>query len=306
MAVLPTTDSEVARNAVDVLFRSAPCALMHGYDVLAKGPVTSDVDIVSGVSARALIAGSIAGLAKIGLAPVVIWKYDLGGTAGVFLASPNAEAGVHIDVFHDPRGRGRYGICSGAVLSGAVQCGPWRCLSPLDQSLYRLAKADAKGDPDRLKRTIQGLSDSQDAAVSRAAQVFASWQRGRVMGLIEAGERAEARFRARSSWWRHLPRGAMRLLDPVGFWAHVSHGREIADAVADRFSRFLVDALSAPVAGRERRMLQTIEATRLRPRLFVSHGSLPRFPTPDLVVTAENVDEACAEIVTAMASRNHR
>src|SRR5690606_34870843 len=91
-------------------------AVIHGEDRLVRHKVASDVDLVVDRPVHDLVGAVGEEWRGVGLYPVVVWPYDVGGTGSVFLFTPDAADGVQLDVLFDPGGAGQYGIRSGALL----------------------------------------------------------------------------------------------------------------------------------------------------------------------------------------------
>ena len=99
---MPTTSGELARACLAGLRDAgAKFAVLHDYEQLESDRM-SDVDIVVGQDPRTVIRATESMWRERGLLPIILWPYDIGGTATLFLATPDARDGVQLDMLHDP------------------------------------------------------------------------------------------------------------------------------------------------------------------------------------------------------------
>ncbi len=141
---MATTDPRLALASLEGM-RAAGVrfALLHGADRLSGGEV-SDVDLVVAEDPVSVVQRAAVSWQTRGLVPVVLWPYDIGGTATVFLATPDASEGVQLDLLHDPEGVGKYGVKSGALLASATQAAALPTVSDACQPGLPMAKADCQ------------------------------------------------------------------------------------------------------------------------------------------------------------------
>jgi hypothetical protein len=299
---MATTDSRLALTSLEGM-RTAGVrfALLHGADRLSAGDV-SDVDLVVGEDPAAVVRRAAAPWEARGLIPVLLWPYDIGGTATVFLAIPDASEGVQLDLLYDPGGVGKYGVRSRTLLASATQAAALPQVSDVASLVYQWQKRTAKRDVARLD-DLTGLAGSIDPRVLLATSKVVTGSSEAAWHMLEGkpGSRARRPHHPllQASRLRH------RLANPVGFWAHTPRA-EIATEMTQRFSRFLVCAASQPTPSPARQpawWVTTVMPTRLRPGVFVSHGPLPRWRAPDAVLTASSADEAARQFTSAMNAR---
>ena len=168
---MPTTSGELARACMAGLRDAgAKFAVLHDYEELESDRI-SDVDIVVGQDPRTVIRATESMWRERGLLPIILWPYDIGGTATLFLATPDARDGVQLDMLHDPCGVGRYGVRSEILLQFVEE----RPISPVVDSaarlLYLWQKRTTKSQADRLdllRREATGIDIDRLEKMSRA------------------------------------------------------------------------------------------------------------------------------------------
>jgi len=299
---MATTDSRLALASLEGM-RAAGVrfALLHGADRLSGGEV-SDVDLVVGEDPVSVVRRAAVSWQTRGLVPVVLWPYDIGGTATVFLATPDASEGVQLDLLHDPEGVGKYCVRSGALLASASQNAALPTVSAAASLVYQWRKRTAKRDAARLG-DLTRLAGTIDPRELLAASGAVTGSPAAAQHMLEG--RPGLRARRPYHPLRRVSRLRQRLASPVGFWAHTPQAK-IGTETARRFSRFLVCAASQPTPSLIRQpawWAATVMPTRLRPGVFVSHGPLPRWRAPDAVLTGSSPDEAAQQLTSAMNVR---
>ena len=300
---LPTTDASLVLRAVEAITEAGvEYGLLFGREGLGGG---SDVDLVVEYPAAETIHKVWRLWLNRGLFPVVVWPYDIGETAAVFLATADASEGVHLDLLHDLNGVGHLGVFSGALLRSVVtDDGPLE-VSREASLIYEWRKRLWKRQSDRLPDLRKKASEiNRDWVLATSVAVTGS----ALSGSQLVGELPPPRI------WRpnlrhpvaKLVRIIDRVADPVGFWAHVQDP-QLARLLADRFSRFLVLAGTGAVPSPALQIpwaVTRVAKVRFRPGIFISHGPSPGgVPRPDLIVQAADQDSAAREITSAMAAR---
>lgn len=301
---MATTDPRLALTALEIL-RDAGIeyAMLHGRDRLLAGDV-SDVDLVVGEFPEDIVVATHDRFAHNGLHPVVMTRYDLAGTRGVWYLSADASQGVQLDFLHDPQGLGRQGVRSDALLA-ATKTGDFPPeIDHEHQLIYLWRKRVWKRQHHRL-----GELRRDAAKCSHARLVEASI-------LVTGSSRTAAELLGtdpRPPWIQTISHPLLRakriltrLREPAGFWLHVP-GEKVARAVVARFARFLPHALTRrmPVTGVLSPLsILSVQSVRLRPGVIVSYGLQPHFPHPDLVVDeGDSVDRVLTTCVATMSQR---
>jgi hypothetical protein len=249
--------------------------MLHGVERIQNDTV-SDVDIalsrLSGDQIRRLLLA----FRDVGMVPLVFCPYDV--TAGsLFLASPDLEEGVQLDMLVDPRGLGKCGIRTEEALRHATVRDSVRVISHLDSWLYQVRKRSLKGDERSLKLLLDHRPATVEEILSRTMEVFSTEQAKLMCRLLSGGTIGSLR----RGNFRELRRLAGRVRRPVGLWVHVA-GAEAPqwfDAAVDRAERILVRTgrceippwnlfVRLPVPG-------PCPSVRWRPGIVFSHGSKP-------------------------------
>lgn len=298
---MATTNPALAISALNAMGDAGiSFALLHGLDRLITGDV-SDVDLVVSEPGDVIVRRARASWRRNGLLPVVLWPYDIGGTATVFLATEDAREGVQVDLLFDPNGRGRYGVKSGPLLD-SVDSSLTPSIGEEEQLVYLWCKRATKGQDGRLHQ-LHERARERDRHVLVNASIAITGSSSVANDLLNGS------FSARPPKRRHPFVRAVwawqRVLTPSGFWAHVA-SRELADEVASRFARFLVHGVAQRVPQPGRQTVwwaRSVQKVRLRPGLLVSYGPAPRLQQPDLNVTSAHVDGAVQQITVAMSAR---
>jgi len=297
-----TTDPRLARQVLDALAAAGiEFALLHGAKALQSGEAFSDLDTVVDRPPEQVISACLQGWEQMGLRPVILWAYDIGGTKTVFLTTSDASSGVQLDLLFDPTGRGKYGVRSSRLL-GHVE--------HLDDGLPVVS------EPARLiylfqKRRRKAQSERVEGMLARARTldraILAEVSRD-VTGSTDIldGLDGEIRPLPRRPAIAHLGRAVQRIRRPVGFWAHVEE-QGIAKEAARRFGAFLAASGAGLLPNRIARCswyLREVAPVRLRAGVFVSWGSSQDgWPAPDVVVARTDAESSIGEIVSAMARR---
>lgn len=301
---LPTTSPEVARRALQGLNNvHIRYAVLHSAHKLQDGDI-SDVDIAVIDDPMDVIRTARPAWKDLGLSPVLVCPYDIGGARAVFLASEDGKEGVQLDMLFDPRGIGKYGLRSRCLVDTAV-IGPVPVVNEPARLIYLWRKRLSKGH----QQDLEALH-TQATAVPPEDLIKASTE---LTGSPETAESLLGRKDAARMNKRHpgtrFARLVGRILNPVGYWAHVADGA-IARELADRLSQYLVVTKTGnvPPPSRQRWWHATsVWPTTLRPGIYLSHGNEPRWcPSPAVTLTRETADEAAPQLVAAMSARISR
>ena len=303
---MATTDAKLAAAVLDSLAESdLEFALLHNEGAIAAGTVPSDLDVVVGVPPVAVIQRAAALLEAEGLLPIMLWDYDVGDTATVFLATRDASQGVQLDLMYDPRGRGKYGAKTRPMLASSVPGKRWPHVGPLHRTAYLIRKRSVKQDDAGLRRHITDAGRFSSPEFTHAVrETFSRRVATSVLGIVEHGVASSHVPYPAAYGARNLVRRLRRVVRPTGFWVDISGGSasDVAEGVASRFLRFLPTALATErPAGRiaqSRWVLSQVLPVRWRASVVVSAGT--GRPGGDLQLEASGVDEACRRIVDAM------
>lgn len=277
----------VAEAARDVLVVVGPRVVhLHDDGSLRGHAEVSDVDLAAAPGTAADVVASLDRAAtSAGLVIAGVWPYDVRGAA-FLLCPPDLRFVLPIDLLVDADGRGRYGLRTGPLTAAAVPAsGGWLVPTPLDRSLYLVAKRLSKGRVADAEAEIGGLADIGQA-MARTVELFGGSMRAAVQDALRGrGDPSAARRLRPERWAGELRRGVRRMARPVGAWVHV---RGSAPAIPEA-ARHLVRPTTAARAVLERR----------RPGAVLTAG-----PGPQPLADVELRDGASiGDVVAAMASR---
>ncbi len=299
---MATSSGELARAALDGLVESgADFALLHGGDKLMADEGFSDVDVVVGRPPATVVADAIGPWKRLGLSPIVLWQYAVGGSSTVFLVTDDAGGGVQLDMLHDPDGASGYRLRSGALLDRAKPGDRYSEVDDAARSVYLWQKRRGKDQPDRLAEVLKAARRVPREVLTAAAKEITGSDD--IVGAAHEGDQVTPLDMGRSLGdWRRL---AGRLAHPIGCWVHAAD-RDLAEELERRLGRVLVVVGSGrvPSVG----LVPWWYALRVspvvfRPGAFVSWGGdAPALPRPHVMVEGEP-DEAAREMVEALAAR---
>jgi hypothetical protein len=286
-------------------------ALLHREADLLSGDVASDVDMAVGEPPRQLLTRSLGRLHQAGLYPVVVWEYDVGGTATVFLSTGDASDGVQLDLLFDPEGHGKYGVRTKAMIDAARPGERWPRAEPLGELAYLIRKRQVKGDRPRMTELVEQAQSVPAAAFDEAVRTTLSDPAaGEVLAMVR--DRSSAGHRRSPAYWTlATQRLGRRALHPIGCWTELEgDGAEHqSPALAARFGRFLLRGVaSARPVGRPaqaRWWAREVAPVRWRAGLLVSWGEKPPLISPDVLISTHGSDlSALSEkVVATMESR---
>lgn len=290
-------------------------AVLHGEERIGSLGLDSDLDLAVGSKPRAIAQKVSGAFSARGLVTALVWPYDIGGSASLFVSTADGSAGAQIDMLYDPEGRGRYGVRSQVLLERRRQGIRYPIPASLDQDLYLLRKSRAKGQAERVARILSSFEERSraSAARERAQQLFSPQVAAEVVNELDRGRRRRAVRPLRRVG--NLARLVGRIRRPIGYWVElIGADQEPVDAAADldkRLGAWLVkvDSGSRP-AGRFANFgwwLRVVTPVRLRPAVFISSSIGPqRRPAPDLTLFVgadADVTDLAKRIVAGMASR---
>lgn len=286
------SDPELVRDVMERMARIEPApALLHPLPPPASHEPITDVDVVWG---RRIDVRTITSLIEhvfdpMGLRLLMVSPYDH-DAAALFVAGPQARAGVHLDLVHDATASGRLGIYYPRFLERAA--GPKHELHEidgLDRMLYLARKRHWKRQWRDLDRVRSDLQRSAQMVRSRGPTVLtrAAWRD--VAALLADGATVPRFTRSLRGRPAASVRLARRVRRPVGAWIHLDgDDGTLARQLADRFKPLLVHSISSELGGSRsaasREWLSTVAPVRWRPGLVLSFGPLPRGMRPDAVM----------------------
>ena len=197
---ISTTSSSLARAALDSLVESGVTfSLLHRAADLISGEVPSDVDMAVGEPPRALLRRSLTRLHQAGLHPVVVWEYDVGGTATVFLSDRDGSNGVQLDLLYDPDGLGTYGVRTQDVIASA-EGDRWPAVRPLSELAYLIRKRQVKGDQRRLEELLAEARKLPTDELTQAVRHALAWPAAEdVLAMVERRSPSDRRL-SRAYW----------------------------------------------------------------------------------------------------------
>jgi hypothetical protein len=303
---LATTDPNLALKAVKLIRAGGfDVGLLHGARKFSQADPFGDADIVVGRPAKEVVAAVGQNWMRHDIFPVVVWPYDVGGSASVFLMNATASKGAQLDLLHDPKGLGRYGLRSGEFQ--IVQGSDPPTVSEMDELIYLWAKRSIKGPRKEVAHVEAASRDNWGAFLTQADKMIAHPDLRRRLGRKRSIGPEIAREIERSL--RQAVRVAGRLWRPVGFWIH-SPDPAPAEDLHLRFGRVMPGSRvgAVPVSFLEQSMWlsMSVIGVKWRPAVYVSFGpSLRTYFKPDFVVDSPgtNSNGPAREVVKAMSSR---
>jgi hypothetical protein len=290
-----------------------PFAILHGAERLGSPSLTSDLDIVVGRSPSEIARVIRSDLRNLELEVAMIWQYDLGGTASVFVSSSDGARGAQIDCLYDPAGKGRYGIRSNILLAERTPTSSFPTVAALDRDLYLIRKAHCKGRDGTVKEISTKLTQvGIGSARGRAEELFSPAAAADVFDNLRGMSVHHVRLLRVG---RNLVRRIRRLVTPIGFWAELvgteAQSALIAQQLRDQFRGWLIraDADVRPVRliASTKWWITKVLPIILRPALFISWTSEKRlWPVPNVAIVLN--DESSSQvighrIVSEMAAR---
>jgi hypothetical protein len=292
---MATTDGKLAAESVRALALSGVrMAVLHREEELAAGSVTSDVDLVVDRPLGAVVEKAGPAWRHLGLRPLIVWPYDVGGTGTIFLSTADASDGIQIDLLHDPAGRGQYGARSSVLLDRTEDGVAFSKVADTYADAYLLAKRLRKGE---LGAARDIVARSGDALPSVAAEVLRMDVANVVLSYVEGSD--PVRFPRRVADPIRLAR---RLLSPIGGWIDVAN-ETLAHELSSRFGRFL--SLATVANGSSPRWMISVSSIRWRAGIAFTVGRqrLLGLSQPDARVSG-TVDEAGAAVVESLSARH--
>ena len=297
---MSTTSARLGRAAVAGLVEAGlPLALLHDTGLPDDDDSVSDIDLVVGIPPATILSLAGPAWSARGLFPIIAWPYDVGGTMSLFLASADVRDGVQLDLLHDPRGGGRYGIRSSAALAASLPGPDAPVLAEPARIVYLWRKRTEKGDDLALRelRTRALDLDQGDLRRMSASLTGSESVADEIRGDIPP--RRTGRIRMMRS---RLRRAIPRLVEPVGFWAH-TESAEVAEELKVRLSRFLTPVGTGQLPGLAMPAwyLTKVAPVRLRPGVFISYGAGTPGRADGLI--GSDPETAASSLVQLMAQR---
>jgi hypothetical protein len=299
---MPTTSGHVARLCLAGLREAGvQFAVLHDYARLESDRI-SDVDVVVGQDPRTVIRATERIWRASGLLPIILWPYDIGGTATLFIATSDAIEGVQLDMMYDPAGIGRYRVRSDILLQFVEE----RPLAPVVDDaarvIYLWQKRTAKTQSERLeqlRRDAREIETSHLEDLSRVLTGSADPARGLMGGQVGVVRRPWAVL-------ARLSRVITRLRGPIGAWVHVTT-EAIGEELARRLAGHLVIVRSSQLPVRSRQVmwyLRQVATVRYRPGVYISFGSQSGFVLrPDIEIAVGDPDAAASALTEFLRQR---
>lgn len=239
---MPTTDPDTARRALKCLSEvGVPFVVLCDQASLNRPGPLSDIDVAVSADARGLVRRLEPTIRAHDLLLVSEYNYDY-GCLSLFVISPDANRGAHLDLMAESR------------LPNRLRLRPKQLV----------ANREFGTEYDRPGRSSLSLYRKRKAA----------WKAGRGSSIVSReGLRVRVSYRV-----IELPRYLLRLLRPRGIWVHVtgSNAAALCPPTAERFSRVLVHVkLVAPTDKALGHWLKSVAATRWRSGLLFTHGNRP-------------------------------
>ena len=134
---MPITDPSLPIRFLDILQATGlRFVVLHREAELGSNSLESDLDLAVDHPADDVIRRMVGDLKSADLHPVIRWPYDIGGAVTFFLSTEAGDHGIQVDLLHDPRGKGRYGLRTGELQKRAVSGKRYPVPDPLDERLY--------------------------------------------------------------------------------------------------------------------------------------------------------------------------
>lgn len=282
---------------------------------------SGDLDVAVDRPLPALLTEHRPVLESAGIVPLLWSQYDIGRGDAVWLWDTTDATTLQLDVLCDPKGTGRLGVPTTALLDAAGSTGTdgWRCA-------YFVSKRLQKRQWSRLATLASRCSHDADEPLR---EVFGP-QAGMVAGDLLRRGAGEAQWRSSATalrrgrtgrrWRRNggpvrltverLRRFVRRATTPVGFWAHLAGegAQAAAEAVADTLGAALPRQEVRRVSGPSVAATLQLRWTLLRPSLVVTYSSTgePLGARPHARVATGSTQDPVAAVATAMAARSWR
>ena len=293
-------------QATDVHF-----VVLHDEELVGTTALDSDVDIAVDRRADEVLQRLEAGLTREEIVVALIWPYDVGGGASCFFARRDGSGGAQVDMLYDPHGRGRYGLRTSQIIADRKQGARYPVPQQLDRLLYTVVKSRLKGEFDEVRAEIKRVEAvfSRNAGETRAQQLFSPAIASLLRELFDDREAPQTARPIR--WIRSVPRIAMRIRRPIGYWVEIvgpaTQAEDLAKKLEARIAPWLV------VAGLGARpewfrvflwWFTRVLPVRWRAGIFVSWTERTRrVVQPDLVLPIADIDIVTPRVVIAMAKR---
>lgn len=270
-----TTNTLLARRLLEEIEAlGVAFSVLHNAEVIEQLGSISDVDILVNADPSEIIEKLTMTIDADELALVLRWRYDTGALT-TFWMTPGLEDGVQLDLMHDPRGKGRYGVRTSTLHERHHQEDAWPPrLSERGSALYVFSKRLVKGDHSRWQQAVGVLTTSGGLDLS----VYVRSRRRRYARAYD-GDFPGRGFRVGVSLRQRVSRnGWGRLFRRTG--AVVEMPGKLDQAVRDQVTAMITPVIPhAVVVDSRPGPIRCWWLTR-RPRIVVIDGSGPAM-TPD-------------------------
>ena len=313
---MPISDPEIPIHFLHALEEAGVgFVVLHGEQLLGTDALRSDLDLAVDRLPPQVLARVGARLRSEDLVPVLLWPYDIAGAVGVFVGSRMSGRGAQIDLLSDARGRGRYGLRTDVLLADREDGVRFPVPNPLDQDLYLLRKAAAKGKLGAAAAIATSLEGRKAEALGRAGVLFSAAAAVHVRSLLGgvASNGPTRPVRTVANAWRML----RRAVRPVGRWVELVgadsdaaiEGRELADLLAAWLLRVETGPRPRSVLAAFRWWWREVLPVKLRAGVFVSWSGTARWPRPDVslaLAPGVPVSQLIARVIDALGARAPR
>lgn len=310
---MPITDPSLPIRFLDVLEATGlGFVVLHREAEIGKDSLGSDLDLAVEVRADDVVRRTAGALKEVGLLPVIRWPYDIGGAVTFFLSTETGDHGIQVDLLHDPRGRGRYGLRTGELLKRAMMGKRYPVPDPLDERLYLVHKRWCKGETSALGLELEALHDEGDIkdAHDRVQDLFALQAAGSLQLLLDGRSPKPSGAMSRL---RQLPRQLGRAVSPIGYWVEIvgpkSEAQKLTESLRSRFEGWVIHLSTGERPSglaAYRWWARQVMPIRLRPGVFLSYSESRSRPVADLTIEWHpnlTAKETTRSIVEAMSGR---
>ena len=153
------TDYQLLDAVLRELQDASEIAVLHREDYIAAHMVDSDADLCVSYHPLEIMSVIAPRLAGSGIFLIQVWNYYRCSYT-FFFSDSGGQFGAQIDVLHDPKGIGRYGVRTNVLLAKRSTGVRWPRIDELDEALYVLRKRQVKRDVQRVlevSSSLQGL-----------------------------------------------------------------------------------------------------------------------------------------------------
>ena len=238
---MATTRGNLACLLLDTLASTGvEYAVLHGEDRIAEGRADSDVDVAVAAAPHQVVRSLAPMLAASRLVLGLVWRYDVGALASLWLTAPGPDA-AQLDLVCDPDGYGRYGVRTGALLQRRVRGRCWWRLDGPAERLYLLSRRVEREDRPGSVRLLDIRPSERQLLARLSNQVLADWRRPRVVRLLEGAPAPASRLPPLQVRLLRAEQLAGRAMQCIGCWLTIGGDPtgEAMRAVHGSFARVL-------------------------------------------------------------------